>query len=495
MRLFLALLFCYHSSFAADLPDMGDNSDAVLSPQLEKFIGARFMRQIRTEIDIIADRALNRYLHDLGQQLLSYSNTPDASFHFFFIQDSDVNAFAVPGGYIGVNSGLLFASNSEDELASVLSHEIAHVTQRHTVRSIVGASEIGATDIAAALLLALALGTGNPDAAVAGVYTLGAGNYQRYLNFTRTHEQEADRLGIHMLAKAQFKPEAMADFFMKLQKKRRFYAKSDLAPPFLQSHPVTVDRIAEAQERAESYINNQKPLCDQQQNILCQTENRREDQFALNRARLLVLSSDDLEKLARQLQANLDKKHFRSPHALRYGLALAKLALRDFTGIETLLLWLQTHGEDRILYRLLAIDIAAAQKNMSKAFALAHDALADYPNDYILSMRYAELLQQQKRYQSALELLNNLSEYQQASADYQKLLAQVLAALGQNTKALLAQAKTYFYQDRLPLAIKQLEQAQKRSDKDYYVAAQVNAYLKDWREAWDVQQRLEKEFK
>ncbi len=481
MRLFLLLILFFNSVFAADLPDMGDSSDAVLSPQMEKFIGKRFMKQIRAEMPLVEDRALNRYLRDLGNHLLSYSNDPDADFHFFFLQDDNINAFAVPGGYIGMNSGLFLAAESEDELASVLAHEIAHVTQRHSVRTIAGASEIGAAEIAAALLLALAVGTDNPDAAVAGVYTLSAGSYQRYLNFTRAHEQEADRLGIHMLAKAQFEPLAMAGFFNKLQKERRFYSEQDLAPSFLQSHPVTVDRIAEAQERAAEY----------RQRV---DKERRENHFALSRARLLVLSSDNPAKLAKQLQKNLDQRRFRDPHALRYGLALAKLASNNLTGITELLAWLQQNGQERLLYRLLAIDLAAAEKDYDKAYHLAEQALADYPKDYVLSMRYAELLQQAKRPAQALKILMGISDSQQANNDYQSLLARVYEQQGQHNHALFAQAQAYFYQDQLPLAIKQLEQAEILPDNDRYLSAQIRAYLRDWRHAWKEHQRLEKEF-
>ncbi|MBE9563297.1 MAG: M48 family metalloprotease, partial [Proteobacteria bacterium] len=174
---------------AVELPDIGISADVVMSPADEEKLGKAFIRQLRQHVEVIDDIQINDYLNVLGNHLASYSENPTQSFHFFAIKNSSINAFAVPGGFIGVHSGLIMTTHSEGELASVLSHEIAHVTQRHIARTIEASKRLTVPKIAAIIAAAIVTGIA-PQAGQAAFAAIMAGNIQMQINFTRIHEKE-----------------------------------------------------------------------------------------------------------------------------------------------------------------------------------------------------------------------------------------------------------------------------------------------------------------
>ena len=235
------------------LPDMGSPADAVLSKNEENRFGRAIMAQIRVSGDVVEDPLMTEYINEIGHRIAAQTNDGDHSFEFFIVEDPRINAFALPGGYIGVHTGLLEATRNEDELAGVLAHEIAHVTQRHIARSI-HANQRQSLLSTALMLGALLAGAavGDADVAQAGVAVAQGTAVQNQINFTRSNEYEADRIGINALYDAGYDPHGMASFFEVMSRLQP--ASPELrAPEFLRTHPVSSARIAEARSRAQEY--------------------------------------------------------------------------------------------------------------------------------------------------------------------------------------------------------------------------------------------------
>ena len=232
------------------LPDMGDSSGTLITPIQEQELGAAFFRSLHNQIEINQDPEIQQYIKETGQRIVANSDTPSYTFHFFVVLDNAINAFAGPGGYIGINSGLILISESESELASVMAHEVAHVTQRHLYRAFEAASRLS-IPTAAATLVALLIGTQSPEMAQAALMAIQAGSIQFQIDFTRSNEQEADRVGMQALVKANYDPRSMPIFFERLQQSSRYYGRD--IPEFLRTHPVTASRISDTRGRAEKY--------------------------------------------------------------------------------------------------------------------------------------------------------------------------------------------------------------------------------------------------
>lgn len=230
------------------LPDMGTSADRMLSPREEATLGADVYRQLRRQGVLLEDLLVESYLQELGSRIAAHSGTPEQRFHFFLVRNDAINAFAVPGGYIGINAGLWVATDEESELASVLAHEIAHVTQRHIARRMEAMRGMNWATAAAVVAAILASG-GNPEVAQAALSSGMAVSVDQTINFTLRNELEADRVGIGMLAEAGFDPRAMATFFEEIERQSRFYESA--YGEFIRTHPVSSARISEALSRAQ----------------------------------------------------------------------------------------------------------------------------------------------------------------------------------------------------------------------------------------------------
>ena len=252
LALFLLLL---PPAQAEGLPDLGDAGQVALSPQMERRIGESIIRDIRLrDPAYVDDPELIEYLNALGNRLVADSQDVRQEFEFFLIKDSTLNAFAMPGGYIGVHTGLIVAAQSESELAAVLAHEIAHVTQHHLARMVTKDGQLSVAMVAA---LALAILSRNTQLGSAAAAIGQASAITAQIGFTRDFEREADRLGFLTLEKSKFDVRAMPDFFLRLQKSGRMYENN--APAYLRTHPVTTERIADAQNRIQGLAYKQTP--------------------------------------------------------------------------------------------------------------------------------------------------------------------------------------------------------------------------------------------
>ena len=275
-------------SLYSDLPDIGDSAGAVISPEQEKQLGGYMMRQLRQSGIVLNNLVITAYLTSLGQRLAANSEEPTWQFTFFVVNEPSINAFAGPGGYIGVHTGLFIASENESELAGVLAHEIAHVTQRHLARAFEAADSLSVPHMAA-MLASILVATQNPEAGMAGMAAVSGAAMQYQINFTRANEYEADRVGIQTLANSNLDPFGMPRFFERLQKNSRLYGSRP--PEFLSTHPVTTNRIAEATSRAENYPAGEIDTLD----------------FQLVRAKIKVFDYSDPQQVMEDYQRYRDK--------------------------------------------------------------------------------------------------------------------------------------------------------------------------------------------
>ena len=250
-KILLVLLIFYSYGFSNQLPDLGSTSDNIINKFQEKKIRHELLSQVYASPSVIKDPEVIDYINRLGEKLVRVNpelNIEDIT--FFTVKDPTINAFAMLGGIIGIHTGLLYAANSESELASVLAHEIAHISQKHLPR-IIEAQSKDTFKTSLAMVFALLVARSNAQLANAAMQTAVASAVQNTLDFTREHEKEADREGLLMLNKAGFDERAAISFFKTLDKANQFTVGA--APSFLRTHPVTLDRISDIENRLKEF--------------------------------------------------------------------------------------------------------------------------------------------------------------------------------------------------------------------------------------------------
>lgn len=443
-----------------ELPEIGDHSGAVISPEQERSIGQDFMRRLRNSVTIIEDPEITTYIQSLGYRLVANSDDPGQNFTFFVIQNPVINAFAAPGGYIGVHSGLIKTAQTESELAGVLAHEIAHITQRHLARAFEQQHRLR-LPITVALVAALILSTQNPDAGLAGLAAAQAGAAQLQINFTRSNEKEADRIGMQTLAQAGFNPFAMPAFFERLQQASRYYGTRP--PEFLSTHPVTTNRIADALGRAAS--------------LKIQLVKERL-KFYLMRTKLQVLTSDNPERTARELKQSLETGRYHYEAAIRYGYALALMETGHQSEAREQILKLLKKDSDNLTYQLALAQAEIATGRFEAAFKVYKKAQALYPSDYAVIINYATALLQGSRPKKAHDLLESEVRSGPRTGYAYYLLAQAADDSGSQAEAHRWLAEYYYYNGQTDMAIKQLQLATKAVDNNFYERSRIEARLR-----------------
>jgi predicted Zn-dependent protease len=447
-----------------DLPDFGDSSGSLISPTQELELGHAFMQSVRAQATLVSDPDLNRYIQRLGARLVANSDAPGYPFTFFIVQDPSVNAFAGPGGYIGIHTGLIAAARNESELAGVMAHEIAHVTQRHLLRAYEAATQLS-LPTAAATIAAILLGVAtNSDAGIAAASAIQAGNIQYQLNFTRANEKEADRIGIQTLGRSGIDPFGMPSFFERLYQSTRLYGTANI-PEFLSTHPVTTDRIAESMQRAEQ-----------------QGRGKELDslEFQLQRARLNVLLAKDGNTVLQEYTA-LAAKPSAGP-AEQYGLALANWRNGNNGAARAALGGLMKNDPDRILYRTTLAQVLLDSGKQQEALTLYRDTLDLYPGDTVVGQYYAAALLQAGKAEQARDLARDMVREEQGRtpAVYQ-LWAKAANASGPAWEANRASAELYYLNGDIPLAVDQLEQALRHQGLSRYDQERIQARLEEFR--------------
>lgn len=446
---------------AVDLPNIGDPSERLISPEQERQLGEAFMRRLRQQVKLIDDAELNAYLTSLGNRLVANSDAPSLHFNFFIVQDDAINAFAAPGGFIGIHNALLLAAHNESELAGVLAHEIAHVTQKHLVRAYDSASRLS-LPTAAAILAAILIGTQNSEAGAAAIMSVQAGSIQQQINFTRSNEKEADRIGMQTLARSDFDPRGMPGFFERLQQATRYYG--DNVPPFLRTHPVTTDRIADSMARAEQ----ERPR-------------KIEDSlnFYLAQAKIRVLSTaDPKDAIAYFKQTRTDPP---LPDAARqYGLALALNKAGQHTEATNILSKLIKADPDRIAYQLAQAHVDTTAGAAQAAVSRLRHMLELYPSNSVLVEAYAYALFDTKQYADALRVLEDYRRRQTTlDPGLYLLLAKAATGLKRPADSHEAMAEYYYMNGQTHAAVEQLTLASRIPGQDFYQASRIEARLQE----------------
>jgi predicted Zn-dependent protease len=446
-----------------NLPDLGGVADIALSPQAERRLGESIMRDIRRDPDYVEDPEVTDYLDTLGDKLVNALPGANQDFEFFAVRDPAINAFALPGGYVGVNTGLINIADNESELASVLAHEITHVTQRHIARLLSQQQQMQLPTMAA-MVAAILLGNSRPDLAAGAAAAAGAGNVQAQIRYTRSYEQEADRIGFQRLVAAGFDPQGMPEFFQKMQRYTRL-SDDGTVPTYLRDHPVTTERIADAENRAEHV-----PYRQHADSV----------EFGLVRAKLRAQTGDAGDQVTYFRDALRDRRYV-SEAAARYGLAVA--LLRAGRGVDAAAQLAALRGLHVASWMIegLAARVRQAQGDGEGALAILRAGLSRYPNNRPLSYAYVEALQDAGRNQEALgALFGPLRQYPR-DEHLHMLLAKTYAALGKRLLQHQAQAEVYVLQGSLPQAIEQLQLAQSAGDGDFYQLSAVDARLRELR--------------
>ena len=454
------------------LPDLGSPTDTLLSTAEKRALGQAFMRYVRKTLPVSDDAVLNDYVESLGRQIVRADGGSSGNFHFFVVEQPEVNAFAGPSGHIGVFSGLILSSETEAELAAVIAHEVAHVSQDHLMRSFDDQRKM-ALPATALLIAAAVLGAqvdGNvAQAAIAGVQ---AAAVQRRINFTRANEEEADRIGMATLAAAGFDPFAMPGFFQKLARSTRIYETG--APEFLRTHPVTTTRIADALGRATQLGTRQRP------------DSLR---YHLARANLRQRAHHRAEKAVDDFKARLAGGRYRNETGERYGYALALAradrlndALRE---VEQLL---EAHPSQMELLVLRA-EIYRRGGKPDKAIQELKGAVGLSPSSWPLRQAYAQALLAANRPGEALRTLESVAAYHTDTAPLYALMADVAGKAGKPGLYARYRAEYLYLQGDLEPAIRQLQAGLRQPDLDFPTAAKLKVRLEELQE----QQRAEKD--
>ena len=458
--LFVLCLAFAPPALADGLPDLGDTAQITVTPQMERRVGEEAMRDIRLHDPAFDDDAeATAYLNTLGNRLVSHSEGANQDFEFFLVKDPTLNAFALPGGYIGVNTGTIVTAQSESELAAVLAHEIAHVTQHHMARMVTKQGQLSMAMLAA---MALAIIARNSQVGTAAATIGQAGAITAQIGFTREFEREADRIGFQTLQKSGFDVRAMPAFFLRMQKAGRLYENN--APAYLRDHPVTTERIADAENRVQGLPYKQVP------DSL---------DFELVRAKLRADQGAPRDTLA-LLEADLRDKKFSNEIAARYGVAEALLRAQEPVRAAATLAPLLRTTEHPMLAGLNA-RIKRASGDDKGALVVLKQALVRYPNNRALNYDCIETLQRLGQNGEAASLLEDQIRSFPHDARLYQLQAKGYTSQGKRLLAHQAQAEAYVLQGSLPAAIEQLQLAQKSGDGDFYQLSSVDARLRDLR--------------
>lgn len=444
---------------AQNLPEIGDSAGSVLSPEFERRLGQAVMREVHQDKALVRDPEVESYIQSIGYQLVANSDDNRLPFTFFVLKSTEINAFAAPGGVVGINSATILTSDNESELAGVMAHEISHVTQRHMARTYEAASKFS-LPMMAAMIGAIALGIANPAAGQAALAIISGASTQYQINFTRDNEEEADRIGMQLLARSGFDPHGMPDFFQKLQQTTRYSGGN--APEFLQNHPLTSTRIAEATARADKY----PPV-----------EHKSSASFKLTRAKLMVDSFDRPKEAVRFFEEQLNGVGYPDMTTARYGYALALTNDNNFTMARAQLNILLSADRENVAYLLAAARLESAQRNFSAAASLYSAAHKLYPDYRPLVLGYARALLDAGQSFPALDLLLDYGRKHEPDIAYYDLLSQAQGETGSVAESGISKAEYYYLSGDTKLAIERLKFAQHQTSLDYYQEERVKARL------------------
>ena len=422
-----------------DLPRIGEPADVALSPMEEQRIGSRITAELYARDYILEDAEVTGYVAALTWRLVAAAEAEPPDLTVFVMRDTRINAFALPGGFLGINAGLLTTVRNESELAGVLSHELAHVTQRHIARTMEG-TQAASLATWAAVLAAIVAASANPEVVIAALSLGQAANYQREVNFTRAHELEADRIGIRTLSRAHFDPQAVASFFVRLEQQSRLYGNQ--VPEFLRTHPVNTTRISEARMRAAA-LPKQKvadPL-----------------EFSLMQARARALTTERPSQASEYFLGQIGSGPGTAGD--RYGLAISLARLGEYERAMKALRPAINDFPRQPNLALLEARIALAQGQPDQALARIERALTHYPRYAPAILEYADTLLSAGKPDAARQLLLSHERSLGTRMETHRLLAFAARDAGQTVEAQYQMANYLFERGDAGGALAQLDAA------------------------------------
>lgn len=389
-----------------ELPVLGDTSSAMISPAQEKELGQSALKYYRSQVPTSSDPLVIDYLEQLINRLLPYSQLEDKHIDLVVVKNDTLNAFAIPGGVIGVHTGVFNYAKTENQLAAILAHEMGHLSQRHYARRLEQQKNMMMPMIAGMLAgLVLAANNGG-DSGVATIMATQAAAQSAALSFSRENEQEADRIGMQTMLQAKLDPYAAADMFEEMLRGTR---SSRRPPEYLLTHPVTERRVADARNRAMAYPHLEYP-----DNL----------EFQLMRSRVRFELEESPQTAIKRFKNELDGDNL-SPDASRYGLAMAYSAAGQFEAARTTLKPLLEKDPTRVTYQIMSVDIDMAAERFKPALELLEAQLKLNPDSYPLNIRYAEAGIKAGMYKQSAEVLTRYSRKRKNDDYVWYLLAEV----------------------------------------------------------------------
>lgn len=450
------------------LPDMGASADSILSRKEEEEYARTLLMQMRAYEVLVEDPLIAAYFSDMGYRLVSYSERPDKSFTFVVLDEDVVNAFAAPGGVIALFSEMILTADDESEIAGVLAHEIAHITQLHLYRTL---EKTKAMTIPIALaMLGLVLAGGGGGEAIQGALIGGSAAIQQaQINFTRQHEAEADRIGIKTLSRAGYDPDGMAGFFEELNRATRSMGKGP--PEYLRTHPVTVSRIAEAHDRAR---------------MMPAPEFQNQRNFFLMQSRLRALVSDSPEEALiyyadRTRRADINEDQV---EAIEYGRAIALQQQANYDEARKILESLLAY-QPHLAFELQLADLDRESGNVTAALVRLDALYSNFPGNHAIVMLYGRTLLQERDEERARKAQAILSEQLLRRGEdptLHELYAQASEYSGNSIRASESMAEAYFLRGQIHDAVGQLSRLAEKPDLTYYQRARIAARLDQMRE-------------
>ena len=457
----LIFIFLSFIVTANNLPELGDYSSSKISESDEIFIGRQILFQVNQSDSIIRDIEISDYLDSLGKRLINASTDPAKKIEFFIVSDPSINAFAMLGGVIGVHSGLFLASNTESELASVISHEIAHINQKHISRFLLQ-QERTSYQSTFIMAVALLLARSNPQLASTAMAGASAGSVQGALDFTRENEKEADRVGIQTLNKAGFDVRGARDFFTTLKQANQF--SGGAAPAFLQTHPITSNRINDIEDRLKDFPYKQR--------VDNQTFH-----YVKGKLKALLDNKEDTKNI---LEKNIKNKIYINEGGERFALAYIYLIDNEFIKSYEQMQWLFDNEQSNPMLSQLYINYLIKINKVTEAKKIYEQNLNFFPSNRSFIYGLADLYLETQDSEKAIKLLKeNEQKFSQDPILY-KLFAKGYANQGKKLLQYENLAEAAYYNFNLQEAIIRMDLAIKANDGDFYQKSRVESRLKQF---------------
>jgi len=457
LRPSLLALACLLASpvIASDLPSLGDASSSIVSPMQEHVMGRAWLSMLRGQVGQLDDPQLKSFVEHSVYKLAETSQVQDRRLEFVLIDSAQLNAFAAPGGIIGVNGGLFLYAQTEAEYASVMAHELAHLSQRHFARGVEAQQRMQLPMMAALLGGIIAAAAGAGDAGMAAIVSTQAAAMQERQRFSRQNEQEADRIGILNLEKAGYDPRAMPSMFERLMRQYRYDRKP---PEFLLSHPVSESRIADTRNRAEQY-----PGSGVQDSL----------RYQLMRMRVQLFYEESPGMAAKRFRGILDENP--KLDVARYGLALAQLKSGQLEQARESLQPLLQKTPNEVIYNLAVIELDTAANRLKDAQERVQRLLKLYPNDYPLNQSLVDLLLKQNRSSEAEKVLDQLIKTRPNDPDIWYQIAETRGLANNIIGLHQARAEYFALVGDYDQAIQQLDLAKRRASNNFQLASRIDA--------------------